>query len=141
MRLFTRIKKRYQRMVAAISEWFFGDFQYSYYDVPVYPDKDSLDETYVEKTRKKEYVDEPIKAGPIKGEDDVSILKMICVVCEECHEKDRAATECRKPLEKHAVSSTRMKCDVCGKESNKLVYCREYIKAFGKKSFMDQEIN
>lgn len=144
MRLFTRIKECYQRTIDALSEWFFGDFQYSYYDVPVYPDDASLDETYVEKIRvskKEECVDEPIKVGPIKGEDDVSILKMICVVCEECHEKDRSATKCCRPLEKHVASSTRMKCDVCGKKSSKLIYCREYITAFGKKSFMDQEIN
>lgn len=136
MRLFFKIREWYQRVTDAISDWIYGDIYY--YDVPTYPSTSK--EPYVERRPKeKEYVDEPVKVEGVEGDDELSTLQMICVVCKECHEKDRAATGCQKPLEKHAVSSTRMKCDVCGKESEELVFCRDYIKAFGKKSFMFQE--
>lgn len=143
MKFFTRIKERYQRITDALAEWFFGDIQYFYYDVPVYPDA-PRDEVYVERrrvSRKKEYVDEPVKVEEENGENDVNVPKMLCVVCEDCHEEDRPITKCFKRFDSHTTSTNRMKCDVCGRESKKLVYCRNYIKAFGKKSFMDQEIN
>lgn len=75
--------------------------------------------------------EEPIPPVNIEKENNevakTTTIRM-AVVCVECHEKDRPATGCEKPITEHPHSIRHnQKCGICGKKADTLIFCRKYL--------------